>query len=235
MNKIVDRKSRDALVVAINRYLGDETTAFQFDDEIFSINSDDSTVSHIVCNLWCFYDDCKDHKVRLSRDEWDYFQRLVLVLQSNGHIEVITRRRWDFTQLIAISALLLFLYAASWLGLGMQLFALAIPFGVVSIAISCWRSRSAARKPDPTTMFLSPFSSFSELIHLRRGVPRFRKRKCPAGMKRFNIRSPLEETAVKLQYYAGRLLFAPLVLMFQALPTTETNTRVTAKLETLSR
>ena len=40
------------------------------------------------------------------------------------------------------------------------------------------------------------------------------------------IRTPLEETAVRLQSYAAWLCFSPLVLMFQALPTTETETRI---------
>ncbi len=48
---IVDRQNRDALVAAINRYLDGETTAFKFDDEIFSIKSDDPTISHVVIGL----------------------------------------------------------------------------------------------------------------------------------------------------------------------------------------
>jgi hypothetical protein len=67
--------------------------------------------------------------------------------------------------------------------------------------------------------------AFSEMIPLRRASS-FRKRKFPGGMKPFKIRTPLEETAVKLQTYAAWLFFSPLVLAFQALPTTETETRV---------
>jgi len=222
----VDRKNRDALVAAINRFLDGQTTAFQFDDEIFGIKSDDPTLSHIVCALWHFYDDCKDHKVQLSKEAWDYIQRLILVLRSEEHVEVSKRRQWDYTQLAAIGGLLLFLYAAYWLGFGMQLLALAIPFGLASIAISRRRAHKATRNVDKTTIILTPFSSLSELIPLRRSVSAFRKRKYPAGMKPFKIRSPLEETAVKLQSYAAWLFFSPLVLMFQALPMTETETRI---------
>ena len=136
---IVDRPNRDALVAAINRYLDGETTAFKFDDEIFSIKSDDPTISHVVCQLWFFYDDCKDHKVQLSKEAWDYFQRLILVLQSDAHIEFSKRRRWDFTQLIALAALMLFVYEAVGSAWGTVL-AVAIPFGIVSIAISWWRT-----------------------------------------------------------------------------------------------
>ncbi len=223
----VDRSSRDALVATINRYLDGETTAFQFDDEIFSIKSDDPTISHIVPALWCFYDDCKDHKAQLSKEAWDYFQRLILVLQSDGHIEASTRRRWGYTHLVALAALLLFIYAAHWLDFGMQLFALVVPFGLVSIAIFGWRGHKAVSSIDRMTVALTPFSSLSELSPLRRSVPSFRKRKYPSGMKPFNIRTPLEEAAVRLRLYASWLLFSPLVLAFQALPTTETETRIT--------
>jgi hypothetical protein len=223
---IVDRENRDALVAAINRYLDGQTSAFQFDGEIFGIKSDDPTVSHVVHALWFFYDDCKDHKVHLSKEAWDYFQRLILVLQSDGQVELSRRRRWDFTQLVALAALLSFLYAAHWLGFGMQLLALAIPFGVISIVISWWRRRTAARTADPKGIILAPFSSLAELIVLRRSVANFGKRRYPPGMKPFKIRSPLEETAVKLQTYSAWLFFSPLVLLFQTLPTTETETRI---------
>ena len=226
MENTVDRESRDSLVAAINRYLEGETTAFQFDDEIFSIESDDPTVTHVVCELWYFYDDCKNHRVNLAKEAWDYYQRLILVLQSNAHVEVSTQRRWDGTQLIALAALLLFLYTATWLGFGIQLFALAIPFGAVSIAISYWRNRASPRKMDGNQLALTPFSSFNELIHLRRRLSSFRKRKYPAGMKRVGIRTPIEETAVWLQVYAARLFLSPLVLAFQSLPMKETDTRV---------
>jgi len=111
MNAIADRKSRSALIAAINRYLDGETTAFKFDDEIFSIQSeDDPTITYVVHQLWLFYDDLKDHKVKLSKEAWDYFQRLVLVLKSDTQIEVQTRRLWDYSQLVALVALLLFVY-----------------------------------------------------------------------------------------------------------------------------
>ena len=183
LNMKVDRKSRDALVAVINRYLDGETTAFQFDEEKFQIvrNSEDSTVIYAVCELWYFYDDCKNHKVWLTKEEWNYFQRMILVLESNAQIEVTKRRRWDYTQLIALAALSLFVYAVTWLGLRIQLVALVIPFGVVSIAISRSRSRAAANKVDKNQLALVPFSSLSELIHLRRSVANFRKRKYPAG------------------------------------------------------
>ena len=226
MNAIVDRKSRNALIAAINRYLDGETTAFKFDDEIFSIDSeDDPTISYVVTQLWLFYDDLKDHKVKLSKEAWDYFQRLVLILQSDAQIEVIKRRQWDYGQFVALIALLLCGYAAYWLGWGIQLLVLLIPCGIVSIAISSWRKK-AAQEMNKNQIALTPFSSISELLPLRRRVQDFRKRKYPPGMMPFEIRSPPEEAIMWLQSYAAWLRFSPLVLAFQVLPRTETETRI---------
>jgi hypothetical protein len=226
MSLIVDRPNRNALVTAINRYLDGETTAFTFDDELFNLKSDDPTISHVIYQLWLFYDDLKDHKVQLSKEAWDYFQRLILVLHSDAHIQVSKRRRWDYTHVVALTTLALVTYAAWWLGWGMQLVVLLIPCGIVSIAISCWRGRSASKNVDKEQIALMPFSSVSELLPLRRSVQKFRKRKYPATMTPFKIRTPGEEAAMKLQSYLAWLRFSPLVLMFQVLPTTETQTRV---------
>jgi hypothetical protein len=79
---------------------------------------------------------------------------------------------------------------------------------------------------DRNAIRLAPFASLAELRSLRRSVVGFRKRNHPPGMKPFKIRSPLEETAIWLRLYAAWLFFSPLVLLFQALPTTETESRI---------
>jgi len=227
MNAIVDSKSRNALIAAINRYLDGETTAFKFDDEIFSIESeDDPTISYVIHQLWLFYDDCKDHKAKLSKEAWDYFQRLVLVLQSDAQIEVQKRRQWDYSQLVALVALLLLVWAAYHLGWSFPLIIPLVACGIVSIAISSWRNQRAAKTIDKNWIALMPFASISELLPLRRRVQNFRKRKYPPGMTPFEIRSPSEEAIMRLQRYAAWLRFSPLVLAFQVLPTTETETHI---------
>jgi hypothetical protein len=79
---------------------------------------------------------------------------------------------------------------------------------------------------EPKAIILAPCSSLAELIALRRSVAKFGKRKYPPGMKPFKIRSPLEETAGWLRLYSAWLFFSPLVLLFQTLPTTETESRI---------
>ena len=74
-----------------------------------------------------------------------------------------------------------------------------------------------------------PFYSVSEMLLLHRDLPTFRKRKYPPEMGPFKIRSPLEEMAMWLHLYGVWLFASPLVLAYQALPTTETEAQVILK------
>ena len=106
-----------------------------------------------------------------------------------------------------------------------QLLALAIPFGVVSMAIlrrnrsACAESGQGPHCPRAVLVAQRVAPSASSRTELQ-------KAEVPAGMTPFRIRTPAEETAMKLQSYAAWLRFSPLVLAFQVLPATETDTRV---------
>ena len=223
----VDREARDRLVVTINRYLDEQISAFQFDDEIFDIldTTKDPTVGDVVGKLWYFYDDCKDHKVVLSKEAWDYLQRLILLLQSDSHVEFHKKRQWSVRQLIAAAALVLFGLSIIWLGIGRHLLAIAIPFGVVSILLSFWRNRSLPQ-PHPLEIAITPFSSVLELLRVRRRHLEFKKRKYPPHLKSRTIRFSFTNRTIWLQSYAAWLIFSPFVLLFQILPDTQTETHV---------
>ena len=223
----VDRANRDRLVDAANQFLGEKTTAFQFDEEIWAISgaSDDPTVTYIASSLWCCYDDCKDHTVDLPKEAWDYVQHLILILQSDAHVEIETRKRWSVTQIGAAIALALFCACAVWLGIGYHLLAVAVPFGFVSILLAHWRERSAPQL-SPRERALIPFSSATELLTVRRSVGGFTKRLYPHDLKRKRIRTPLMEFALSLQRHAMWLALSPLVLFVQLFPDTETESRV---------
>ena len=98
----VDRKNRDLLIAAINRYIDGETTAFKFDDEIFGIKSDDPTISYAVFQLWHFYPPgMKPFKIRSPLMDfavtlqccavWAIFSPLVLLFQVLPTTETDTR------------------------------------------------------------------------------------------------------------------------------------------------
>ena len=215
----VDRPQRDRLLEIIGRYLNGEITAFAFDAAIFEVRSEttDATVKHVVDLLWHFYDDCKDHKVNLNKWEWDFIQRVRLLLESDAALEVSVRRVWSWTQAAAATAIAGFAWFAFQIGFGSHLMILAIPFGGISIAIAHDRARLAAENQDGATT-LGPFSSFEQLRSVRCRVGHFRKQHYPAQLPSRRIRSRVGEFAIMLQTYAPWLLFSPIVLLAQLFP-----------------
>jgi hypothetical protein len=98
---MIDRAARDKVIATFEAYLDDRITAFEFDDRLQDIDSEDRTVNEVVHAAWFHYDDCKDHKVHLSKPEWDYFQRLLLILRSDAELSSSEKRRWSWDHAIA--------------------------------------------------------------------------------------------------------------------------------------
>jgi hypothetical protein len=88
------RYDREALVEVINRYLSDELTAFKLDDALSDIaaRTKDETVNHVADLFWYHYDDVEDHKVVASKEQWDFFQRLLLILKKMESREPLISR-----------------------------------------------------------------------------------------------------------------------------------------------
>lgn len=221
----IDRLNRIRLAESMERYLGDEITAFDFNERIFAIRdaSRDPTIDRTVELLWHFYDDLTDHKVVATKPLWDLAQRLLLMLRSNAQLEIDRRRHWHPTQVIAAAALLLFVIFSVSMGFGCQLFALAVPFGVVSIIISLCRPEEAM-SADQTAIW--PFSSIRQIARIRRNVPEFRKHRYPVHLQGRRIREHDPELQSQITTYAAWILFSPLVLLVQCFPRPATLTRV---------
>ncbi len=228
---IVDRNARDRIAAEVRRFLDGETTAFEFDDAIFDIESNDPTVNDIVERLWFHYDDCKDHRVTLSKPEWDYFQRLLLILESDHHvIAERNRTHWGLTKLVALVALVGFALCVWQFGFGQQLLAIAIPFGVISMGISARRHQNRHRQgqPDNAAIALMPFSSVAEMRATYTSVGRFRKTPYRHELTDARIRSPSMSLIVWIPTCIVWLIFSPVVLFFQMLPHRDSKTRVVA-------
>ena len=219
---MLDHESRDRLAGMIESYLDEKSTAFKFDEEITQLadQTEDETVRHVVHALWYHYDDCVDHTVVLSKEEWNYFQRLLLLLRSDAELSIEHRRHWSWRQAVASLTLLCFLLAAMSLGFGWHLFIVAIPFGIISITISETR-----RKPSNTEIerlaTLVPFDSTAQMLTVRRSVVGFQKRRYPPPLAKKRIRSPFMDRVNAIETTVFWLILSPFVLLSQTLPSSE--------------
>ncbi len=142
---MVDRNARDQLALTIEGFLAEEIWAFDFHDQIESIalETDDETVYEVTYLLWFHYDDINDHTAALSRAEWDYFQRLLLLLRSGSSLQAEHKTRWGVVEAISLALLIAFVVGAFIIGFGWQLLYLSVPLAPVTIALWWWRSRAS--------------------------------------------------------------------------------------------
>jgi len=228
---MIDYAARRQMGDIIRSYLNEEIKAFQFSDALYDVagKTKDSTVQQTVDALWYLYDDVKDHKIVASKEEWDFFHRLLLILESDAEIEVSKVRKWSLRQLIAAFAMVTFVMLALHLSWGPYLLGAYIALGLVSMLL--WYSRSRATpKPDATEIALTPFSSISQLLAIRRRVPHFLKERYPTRLATRRIRHWIFEMPMPLlsSLVVGAIwsIFAPVPLLFQAMPKTRSTTRI---------
>lgn len=120
--------------------------AFEFDEQLDEFrNAGDPVIDYVVNSVWFHYDDCDDHLVCFNKQQWDFFQRLLLVLASDCQVESDVVAELFWRQPVAAAALLASAGFAWQLGWGYHLLILAVPFGLVSIAISFWDPSSSRR------------------------------------------------------------------------------------------
>ena len=216
--------SRASLTTLIQAFLDSEITAFEFDERLDVFReSDDPLIQHVVDAVWYY---CDDHYVCLSKEIWDYLQRLLLALNSDCRVESQFVRRWSMKQLIAAVCLCGFACLAPQVGWSSALLILAIPFGVVSIALSLWHPNDQANV-DPFDPIIFPFASFGDLSATCRSSS-YRKTPYPKQVEGRRIRSPFMTAFWQIYAYTCWLILSPLPLLFQMLPETRKWTRIKA-------
>jgi hypothetical protein len=217
------RYDRDNLVEVINRFLNEELTAFKFDEQLSEIaaGTKDETVTQVVDLFWCHYDDIDDHKVVASKEEWDYFQRLLLILKSDTDIVSESRmRKWTARQAVAAVCVAIFMVVLVRTGFGSHLFLATAPLGLVSMLLWHWRSSAEMQRQQEQSAIL-PFRSLPQLLSVRRRVRSFVKARYPIRLGSRLIRGPVGEAANWLHFALGSLFFSPVALTFQMLPERE--------------
>lgn len=219
----LNREQRKEVAQLVRQYLNEELTAFEFDEALWEYrDSDDTTVGFVVDQVWYFYDDCDDHLVALEKPVWDYHHRLLLLLESDFEVQETRTLGWSWTQLIAGFCLAGFGLVAARVGWSEQLLFYAIPFGLVSIAISIYRAKS--RVSGPYDEIVMPFRSIADLKLAYEQTATFHKQRYPRQLKNRKVRSRLALATLYFQHYMRWLMFSPLPLAFQLLPPWESRT-----------
>lgn len=224
---MVDRKRRDELIEIIERFLDERTTAFEeLGDELFELlgSTKDAAVSDVAEAMVYFCDDVDNQQVRLNKAEWDYIQRLLLLLKSDCRMETTRHRRWSWRQAAAACAVVLLAWLAWQLGWGMQLAALPLAAFPLSVLLRRCDKFAIVEPPEPENSVF-PFDSTAQILAVRRRLPDFRKRRFPPRVAR-EPSNRLKEIWATAQMYAAWLVYSPVVLLLQMLPTTAVETRV---------
>lgn len=222
---VIDRIARDELIDLINSYLSEQITAFSLDERLEPFrDSEDSAVRFVSRAMWYHYDDCDDHLVVVSKPEWNFLQRLLLLLASNSTVIEQRHRQWSWTQPIA--AILLFgcLYVTYLAGLGWHLLVFFVPFGLASIVLSRFRFPRIERHP--YDMIVSPFATVQDLHIAYNGAIGFSKRQCPEQIASRLIRSPSVSRFYFVQSLVIWAIYAPLPLLVQCFPIRHDSTQV---------
>jgi hypothetical protein len=227
---MVDREARGRMAKAIRSYMGEKITAFQFDDALTETTSTtaDSTVQAIRSDLWFHYDDLKDHKIVASKEQWDYFNRLLLLLESDAEMETgRSTLQWHPFQAIAALLLLLFLIIVFQTGFGEHLFAYALPFGPPSMLLAWLNSRRQRKTTSTREIALKPFPRVRSLLAVRRRVGGFSRRRYPEAIASRKVRDPIINKLMWIPWSIAWCMFSPIALFFQMLPTKRRETRIT--------
>lgn len=215
---MIDRSARNQAVAAIEAYLDDKITAFEFDERL-GIDTQDVLVNEITALAWFHYDDCKDHQVVMTLEQWNLFQRLLLLLRSDAEASASPKPpgRWRWDNALALTASALYCALAMLVGWNGWLLLLALPFAPLSKFIHQHRVRTA---PVMSLRELAcfPFASFAELRQVRRGTPDFSKRRYRTEIRGRAIRNEVEQDLSRAKLHLGWVLFSPLVLFSQSFP-----------------
>jgi len=217
------------MVKVVQSYMNEEITAFQFDEALDeAVNAtEDKTVWTVRQELWFHYDDCKDHRIVASKEQWDHFNRLLLVLESDGEMEIVrTWHTWHPRQVVATVLFITFMVVAVQSGFGEHLVVLALPFGPFSMLLAWLKSRHRKRTTPAAETALAPFPSVRSLLAIRRSVPAFRRKRYPRSLKGRTIRDPLIDKLMWIPWTMAWWMFSPVAIFFQMLPERESETRI---------
>ncbi len=205
---MVDRDARNQLLAAIDSYLLGQINSFRFEEQVEAVETNDKTVNDIAFETWFFYDDFIDHPVKLTREQWGYFQRLRLILVSHAEIKKHRYWVWSSRHTFALTSLIVFGVLAWVFGFGRELFVANIVIGAITcIIMSRCDSKGSRQFVDA---YLTPFQSLGTMRDVRESVADFNKLRYPADMNLEPLRPQWRITSMWLPW----LVLTPIILPF---------------------
>lgn len=224
---MVDREARDKMAAVIRSYMDVSITTFQFDEMLAEIVSvtEDKTVHDVRWLLWFCYD-CDNHNIHddITKEGWDYLNRILLLMESNAEDAEIIMKTWRWTHRELVSTLFLAVYVAFgictnfWSNI-FTYWACNLPVAIVLAILSRFSSRNKSQL-STSELALTPFPSRSFLLSVRRAAPGFKKMKY-SGTFVSAKKGIWHQFIVVLWIFirtGGLTLFLPLWLLFMAVP-----------------
>jgi len=209
---------------ALRSYMAEEITSDKFDCLLLEIRAatHDETVEIIGKELWAYYDDLKDHLIVASKQEWDFFNRVLLLLGSGAEIKIVRSwGPWHVGRFIAAIALAFYIYVAARSGFEpSSIGLLAAPCCAISVALDRFNRKRRAvqgRKADA----LTPFTSVQTMLAVRRSIKGFVRRQYPQALETRRIRGPVETAYEWIVWGTVRLGLSPIILFIQIWPDRE--------------
>lgn len=216
---VVDKTVRQQLIGYITAYCNDTISAFEFDDKIDAINTEDETVNWITNELWNYYDDCKDHKIVATKAHWDYFQRLLLILASDGNI--LEKKRYVFYKMKLLYCIPILIFSALIAitllsAFTIWIFDLWVISSIGTVVLRHWINYRIQLKNDYQRFrdSCSPFSDIRTIMKSVKSSHGFHKQQYRYEIKNRKVRNAVLETNVDPALWFFEAVFAPIVAIF---------------------
>lgn len=213
---MIDREARNRVCALIRSFLAREIDDDQLDEGLTDMfSSRDSVVAYVTSEVISLYEAFGDQLIVVNKPHWDYFQRLLLLLESDSTIEIDREWRCSITQPIAALTLFLSMGVMAQLGWSELLLLVTIPACLVCVVLD--RLRRPPREVVPFEAFTAPFSSIREL-ELAHRAANFKKQRYPQELmkrqRRHTFMSGIYTSQIPLQW----LIASPFILLRQSFP-----------------
>ncbi len=222
---MVSRTDREQLISIIERYIHEDITAFNFDEQIADIRArtEDKSVAELIWILWFFYDDITDHKIVIGKPGWDLFQRILLFLRTDLELASLEakpwRWHWGLCQALACCGVTTFLGAWARLGWGEQLLPVAWGLGLVGVGLiqlDKWRKGPPLANDLSTVTY--PFDSLAQIRGILKQKAGHIKTRYPKSLEFSRIRADWVGYIMIIVGYIGIFTLAPAIMLYMCLP-----------------